>query len=302
MIDYRLLTFIDVCETRSLTKTAKHLCLTQPAVTQHIKYLEEVYHTKLLVYEGKKMRVTEAGKSLLNYAHKTQALLKETENEIHEFKSKKATLNFGATLTIADYVMPPVMAAYMKQYPDVHLNVKVENTSSLIEALLKGESEFAFIEGYFDKEKFDHHLLKQDEFILVTAADAPINEVLTLEQLKQQRLIVRESGSGSRDILEKLLANANCSLTQFKQFDEIGSIQLLKQLVKQTKGITFIYKEAVKHELAAKELKQIEVENIRMNREFNFVYLKTSLQKEKYLKFLKFTKSILEETSSLGRR
>ena len=82
MIDYRLLTFIDVCETRNLTKTAKHLCLTQPAVTQHIKYLEETYNTKLFVYEGKKMQITESAHALLQYALKNQ-----TFNDIFQSKS-----------------------------------------------------------------------------------------------------------------------------------------------------------------------------------------------------------------------
>ena len=295
MIDYRLLTFIDVCETRSLTKTAQHLCLTQPAVTQHIKYLEETYNTKLLVYEGKKMRLTESAQVLLQYALKTQALLKSTETEMYELKTKQVRLNFGATLTIADYVMPTILDAYLKRFPDIQLNFKVQNTTHLIDALLKGKIEFAFIEGYFDKEQFEHHLLKKDEFILVAAANSNLNDIITIDELKKQRLIIREFGSGSRDILEKLLANTNSSLNQFKQLDEIGNLKLLKYLIKQNHGVTFIYKEAVKEELERKELKQIQVEGINLNREFNFIYLKSSLQKEKYLNFLKFAKSQIGE-------
>ncbi len=291
MIDYRLLTFLDVCETRSLTKTAKHLCLTQPAVTQHIKYLEETYNTKLLVYEGKKMQLTESAQSLLQYAQKTQALLKATETEIYELKTKQVKLNFGATLTIADYVMPSILDAHLEMFPHIQLNFKVQNTAHLIADLLKGTIEFAFIEGYFDKEQFEHHLLKKDDFILVVSAKSTIKDVITLDELKEQRLIIREFGSGSRDILEKLLANTNSSLNQFKQIDEIGSLKLLKHLVKQNHGVTFIYKEAVKEELERNELKRIEVKGINLSREFNLIYLKSSLQKEKYLKFLNFAKN-----------
>ena len=97
MIDYRLLTFIDVCETRSLTKTAQHLCLTQPAVTQHIKYLEETYNTKLLVYEGKKMRLTESAQVLLQYALKTQALLNCKRVIITRIEKRRPNLYIGIT-------------------------------------------------------------------------------------------------------------------------------------------------------------------------------------------------------------
>lgn len=295
MIDYRLLTFIDVCETRNLTKTAKHLCMTQPAVTQHIKYLEETYNTKLLNYEGKKMRITEAGQALLQYALKTQALLKSAETEIYELKTKQMKINFGATLTIADYVMPAILDAHLELFPDIQLNFKVENTAHLIEALLKGKIEFAFIEGYFDKEQFEHHLLKKDDFILVASVNSPLNQTITLDELKMQRLIIREFGSGSRDILEKLLANTNSSLNQFKQLDEIGSLKLLKHLVKQNHGVTFIYKEAVKDELERNELKEIKVEGMSLSREFNFIYLKSTLHKEKYLNFLKFAKNQIKK-------
>ncbi len=263
MIDYRLLTFIDVCETRNLTKTAKNLCLTQPAVTQHIKYLEETYDTKLLIYEGKKMHLTESAQALLQYALKTQALLKSTETELYELKTKQIKLNFGATLTIADYVMPMILEAHLKRFPDIQLNFKVENTTHLIDALLKGKIEFAFIEGYFDKEQFEHHLLKRDDFILVASAKSSLSEVMTLDQLKK--------------------------------LDEIGSLKLLKHLVQENHGVTFIYKEAVKEELEQNQLKQIKVEGINLSREFNCIYLKSSIQKEKYQNFLKFAKDQLTD-------
>lgn len=293
MIDYRLFTFIDVCETRNLTKTANHLCLTQPAVTQHIKYLEEAYDTKLLVYKGKKMHLTESAQALLQYALKTQALLKSTETEIYELKTKQVKLNFGATLSIADYVMPSILDAHLEQFPHIQLNFKVENTTHLIDALLKGEIEFAFIEGYFDKEQFEHHLLQKNDFILVASVNSTLTDIITLDELKKQRLIIREFGSGSRDILEKVLANTNSSLNQFKQLDEIGSIKLLKHLVKQNHGVTFIYKEAVKAELERNELREIQVEGMNLSREFNFIYLKSALQKEKYQNFFKFAKNQL---------
>ncbi len=294
MIDYRVLTFIDVCETRSLTKTAKNMCLTQPAVTQHIKFLEQTYQTKLLVYEEKQMKLTEAGALFLEATLKTKALLTEVTKEINQLNTKHLQLNFGVTLTIADYVMPDITSAYMKQNEATRVNITVDNTSQLTDKLSRGELDFAVVEGYFDKELFNYQLLKQDEFILVTSYESELPKQITIEELKNQQLIIREVGSGSRDILEKLLANVNASINQFKQYHEVGSIQLIKQLVELNQGITFIYKEAVKHELAQKRLKQLTVESLQMKREFNFIYLKSRVKKEKILQFYEFAKQFVQ--------
>ena len=246
MIDHRILTFIDVCETRSLTKTAKNLCLTQPAVTQHIKFLEQTYQVKLLVYEGKQMKLTEAGQVFLEGALKTKALLTETSQKMYELDNKQLVLNVGVTLSIADYVMPEVIEAYMKENKEIRMRIAVDNTTHLIDKLTRGELEFAVVEGYFDKSLFYFQLLQQDDFILVASPQCELRDSVTLDELKNQPLIIRESGSGSRDILEKLLANSNCSINQFKYYHEVGSIKLIKHLVESNCGITFIYKEAVK--------------------------------------------------------
>ena len=173
------------------------------------------------------------------------------------------------------------------------MRIAVDNTTHLIDKLTRGELEFAVVEGYFDKSLFYFQLLQQDDFILVASPQCELRDSVTLDELKNQPLIIRESGSGSRDILEKLLANSNCSINQFKYYHEVGSIKLIKHLVESNCGITFIYKEAVKQELREKRLKQIEVNSIQMKREFNFIYLKTSASKDKMLNFFEFTQKFL---------
>ena len=292
MIDYRLLTFIDVCETLSLTQTAKRLNLTQPAVSQHIRHLETTFELKLIQYSGKKMSITEAGLALLEGVKQTDAILHETKQRMSETLTQKKTLTFGATLTIADYVMPDIITRYAACEPTVHLNFKVGNTKTLIEALRNGEIECAFIEGYFNSDAVEHYLLKQSEFILVSGTNSSIPNVMTFNELFLQRLFIRELGSGSRDIFEKLLANHNAHIQQFKHYDEIGSISLIKSLVKEGLGVTYIYKEAVLEELNRQELREIQVKNVNMKRDFHFVFMKSSLQREKYINFLAFIRKI----------
>ncbi|MGL4336320.1 MAG: LysR family transcriptional regulator [Turicibacter sp.] len=296
MLDYRLLTFIDVCESRSFTTTAQNLCMTQPAITQHIKYLEQKFQTKLIRYEGKKMQITEAGDVILKFARKTQALSKEKEADLEKIKTKQIKLNFGATLTIADFVMPCIIKEYAKTNPESRINFIADNTKHLIEKLKSGHIAFAFIEGYFDKDEFEHHLLKTDQFILVTSPDHPLTkkESLELEDVASSRVIVREKGSGSRDILEKLLANKNASLNLFDYVMEIGNVTIIKELVKENLGVTFIYKDAIREELASGVLKEVVLNDVYLEREFNFVFLKSSLNKPQYLDFLNFARGVIK--------
>lgn len=295
MIDFRIMTFIDICESRSFTKTAKNLSITQPAVTQHIKYLEEHYQSKLIEYKGKKMIITPAGEILLKYALKTKALLNETEGDLNKLKTKITKINFGATLTIGEFIMPSVLKGYIKENKDIRLNFIVDNTKKLIEKLQKGDIEFAFIEGYFDKGEFEHYLFKKDEFVLAVSSQSELAKKSSVEMddIKDERLILREKGSGSRDILEKLLANKNYSLNKFENRMEIGHVKVIKEMVKANLGVTFIYKEAIKEEIENNTIVPINISNINLEKEFNFIFSKDTLHSESYMEFYNFSKSIL---------
>ncbi|HAX73523.1 MAG TPA: LysR family transcriptional regulator, partial [Firmicutes bacterium] len=118
---------------------------------------------------------------------------------------------------------------------------------------------------------------------------------VNLETLLKQRLIIREQGSGSRDILEKLLANLNESIEIFPNVMEIGQIKAIKELVKENLGITFIYKSGIKDELKSGELVIVEVEDFKLEREFNFVYLNSTMHEAEYLAFYQFVKETLED-------
>ena len=165
MIDFRILTFLDVCQTKNYTKTAKNLSITQPAVTQHIKHLEEYYDTKLISYEGKKMVITNSGKILLKYSIETQNLLRETKKDIERLEGKIDSINIGATLTIGECVMPKIIEKYLKENKKVKINLLIENTKNLIDKLKNGEIDIAFIEGYFNKREFSHEVFKEEEFV-----------------------------------------------------------------------------------------------------------------------------------------
>lgn len=291
MLDFRLLTFIELCKTMNYTRTAEKLHLTQPAVTQHIKYLEHLYECKLFMYTGKTLHITKQGKILKELTEKIQADSSKIKRIISESFAESESLNFGATLTIGEFTMPPIISEYMNNYKTAQIIMLVENTEMLLEMLNNGKIDFAFIEGHFNKNDYGYELFSNENFIAVCSKDHRLaNKTVDILDLLCERIIVREKGSGTRDIFEKVLSEKNMSINNFLYFTEIGNLNVIKGLVSQGLGITFIYEEAAKEDILKGRLCKIDIKNFNVVREFNFVYLKDSIFKEKYLNFFGFCK------------
>lgn len=291
MLDFRLETFLTLCETGSYTETAKLLHITQPAVSQHIKYLEKKYNCKLFTYSYKKLSLTSKGKLLKDYStsfrassNKVATLLQKTEHEI-------PTLNFGATLSIGEYVMPKILCDYLIQYPNINLRMYVDNTTSLLLKLDRGEIDFALIEGNFKKSDYEHHLISREKFIAVCSPLSPLSKgKYSLNEITNSRLITREEGSGTRSVLESGLYEHSLSINDFNSLVEISNFRVIKSLVANNIGITFAYNQVVDEDILNKTLCEINIPTFHITREFNFVYLKDSLFKNYYLEFYNYFK------------
>ncbi|MFR4764783.1 MAG: LysR family transcriptional regulator [Paraclostridium sordellii] len=287
MIDFRLKTFIDLCETKSYTKTAKRLCITQPAVSQHIKYIESKYNIKLFDYIGKNLTLTKLGQDFLNNILKLKTMSLSIENDLKNSKCISKSLSFGATRSIGEFVMPNIIKNYLKDCPNANLSMVVDNTKTLLDMLKKGVLEFCFIEGHFNKADYETHLFSYEDFIFIAS---PKNHLakksnLSIEDLFGENLILREQGSGSRDIFELWLYEQNYSNKNFNSLLQVGNINLIKDLVKNNFGISIIYKVAVMDELEKNELIMIDINSMKLSHEFNFIYLKDSIFASEYVDF-----------------
>ncbi|MBE5960783.1 MAG: LysR family transcriptional regulator [Lachnospiraceae bacterium] len=285
MLDFRIKTFLEVCKLRSYTKAAETLCITQPAVTQHIKYLEQYYGGRLFEYVGRKIELTKNGKLLYQAALTMAADEEKIRKHLLLEEEGKKEFHFGSTLTIGEFVLPDLLAPFIRNNQDTSLSMIVDNTSVLLKKVRDGEIDFAFIEGYFHKEEYDYCLFQKDRFIAVTADVTRSYEESELEELLADTIIVRENGSGTREILERVLNENNRTIYNFKRVIEIGNVSAIKHFVKSGCGITFLYESAVRQELREKKLFEIPLKNHKISREFNFVMLKNSLYKEEYYRF-----------------
>ena len=184
MLDYRVDTFLTLCEQMNYRKTAEMLHISQPAVTQQIHYLENQYGQKLFVYENRRLVKTEAAAILEQYARaaklQQQDLLQKLESSpIH-------TLRIGATKTIGDYYLKEDIRRYL-QSPDNALTLIVDNTEHLLRLLEENELDFSVVEGFFDKTRFDSILLRREPFVGICRKDHPFaGREVTMEELLQQ--------------------------------------------------------------------------------------------------------------------
>ncbi|WP_288304802.1 LysR family transcriptional regulator [uncultured Fusobacterium sp.] len=283
MLDFRVETFLELCKTRSYTKTAENLHITQPAVTQHIKLLEDFYKCKLFNYNKKTLSMTEQGKRLYKYLLTLSADAKKIQDEISEYSSSEETVYFGATLTISEYAMPKIIEEVAREFPDININFMIRDTKELLNELKNGNIEFALIEGFFEKTDYESHVFAKESFIGVCSSKNKLAlKKCTFEDLFKERLILREPGSGSRDIFEKILYENNLSINNFKHKYEIENINVIKELVLNDIGISFLYKKAVENEVKSGKLSVIQINNKEEEREFNFVFMKNSFHKEEY--------------------
>lgn len=278
MLDFRVDTFLNVCKYMNFTKAAEAMNITQPAVSQHIHYLEEAYGVKLFDYKGKKLRLTEAGSLLFQAAMTLKHDDLHIRGQIQEMKKGIKKLNFGVTLTVGEYLLPDRIAAYAKIHPELSIQMAVANTSELLKKMDSGEIDFALVEGFFAKSDYDYIKYSTEEYIAVCGAGYEFRHpVSKLEDTLSECLITREIGSGSREILERCLEGRNLTVKDYRNVMEIGNIKAIKTLVRENCGITFLYRAAVEKEIRSGQLKKIEMDDFHMTHDVNFLWRKNSI-------------------------
>lgn len=300
MLDFRHETFLALCRIRSYTKTAQALHLTQPAVTQHIKALEAHYGNRLFIYADKTLTLTEHGARLYQFAS-TVASDSDTLAEILRKKTlSNPPLRFGATLSIGQYIMPNILKQILTQNPETPVSMLVENTHHLLNKLDQGEIQFALIEGLFEKAAYHSELFAQEPFVAVCSKNSSFgDDTISFQELLKSNLIIREQGSGTREIFENLLSKRNLSTNCFSKVTEIGSMETIKYLVRNGLGITFLYRAAAKRELLQGELRQLHIQDFKAENELNFVFLKNSQHASDFLAWFHKLKAHYDESASV---
>lgn len=276
MLDPRWNTFLAVCETMNYTRAAERLCLTQPAVTHHIHYLEDHYGCRLFSYEGKVLRLTEAGLRLLEFTRSMAYNSRKVENAMAS--PVPVSLRVGASKTIGEFIIAPKIERFLRAQPDASFSLMVDNTQVLLRELEAGQLDFVLVEGFFDRSRYDAQLCQREDFFGVCAPGHRLaGRSVPLDELVGERLILRESGSGTRAIFEEALHRQNYTLDSFSSVVTISDFSTIKSLVVDGLGVSFLYAPVVAQELKAGTLARFDLAEVPMSGAFYFVCLKDNL-------------------------
>ena len=276
MLDPRWNTFLVLCETMNYTRAAERLCLTQPAVTHHIHYLEDHYGCRLFSYEGKVLRLTEAGMKLREYTRSLAYNSKKVEEVM--MTPTPLSLRIGASKTIGEFVVAPKVERFLREYPNASFSLLVDNTQVLLRLLEAGKLDFVLVEGFFESSRYETILYRKEDFFGICSPEHRLaGKSVSIEELEKERILIREPGSGTRAIFEEALRRQNRTLRSLPNQATISDFSTIKSLVADGLGISFLYAPAVSKELESGTLARFDLEELPMSGAFYFVCLKDNL-------------------------
>ncbi|MEC5405490.1 LysR family transcriptional regulator [Paraburkholderia sp. MPAMCS5] len=251
----QLITFAAVAEHRNISRAALALHLSQPAVSGQLRQLQDEFGEPLYQRDGRGVRLTPAGEQLASYA----ARLRETWRQAHAYRDalrglEHGTLRIGATTTPASYLLPYLIADFHRRYPQVSVHTADGNTSDIVGAL--GSVDIALIEGPVGAHLPPDtavHAWREDEIVAIMPRSHPLAQSaqdakIELATLGGEPLIVREAGSGVRQIVERAFAHAG---VRMRVALEIAGVEGVKEAVRAGMGIGFVSAMSMRHENGA---------------------------------------------------
>lgn len=270
-MDFRLKVFYTVAIRLNFTKAAAELYISQPAVSKHIQELEETYKTKLFERNGSKIALTAAGHLLLQHTKSIFDIYRDIEFDMSSFVTKRqGLLRLGASTTLSQYVISPILARFHEKEKGISIHLINGNTEQIENALINKEIEIGVVEGQSKNQSIKYVPFLKDELVLVCRIAHPLaskNEI-TLEALKKLRLLTRERGSGTLEVIEYALKQQNVKLTDLQIEMQLGSTESIKSYLLHSDCFAFMSIHAVSKELKNKELTVIDVKNLSIERSF----------------------------------
>ncbi|HVW84289.1 MAG TPA: LysR substrate-binding domain-containing protein [Bryobacteraceae bacterium] len=269
--NFRLRVFRAVAEQLSFRKAAEQLFLTQPAVTLQIKALEDDLGVRLFDRAGGRVAMTKQGSLLLRYAREIATLASDALREIAAAEDQlSGSLSLGVSTTIAQYVLPRLMAAFLAENPRIRLSLHSGNTGRIVQLLLEEKVAIGIIEGPAREPGVRTEDFMRDELVLITPPGFECDR-LSRDRLKASNLLLREHGSGTRAVVESALDKAGVRLRSFKNVIELDSTEAIKSAVEAGLGIAFVSRWALLKELELGLLKMCEVSGVKVVRHFSLI-------------------------------
>ncbi len=277
MNDFRLKSLLETIRRGSFSSAAEFLGITQPAVSQHIKALEGSYGVQLIAKRKNRPVPTREGMLLYHHAEKIEAAYRSIERDMRNASSAVRTYDIGATLTVGEYLLPSLLAEHRRLHAETRIRLAIQNTRHIVERLLRSEIVLGLVEGPVEVAGVEVRSFGRDELVVVAAPDHPLvtkarRRGITLAELLASELILREPGSGTREVFERYLVGRGIDARLLRPYMEIESINTIKLLVRSALGISVVSSLAVKEEIRTGTLVRVPLAGPPIERELRFVW------------------------------
>lgn len=277
-LDFRQLeTFVEIINSKSFSKAANKLFLTQPTVTSHIQNLEKELGTPLLNRSNKSISPTDAGNILYKYAQDIINMKDMAKFKLGKYKGKvEGRLELASSAIPKQYILPYILKEFFSAYPNVTVDMIHNNSKGVINDIMNNAIDFGIVGAKYNNRYLEYIELVEDELILVTPNNNrfPNTKNVSLEDIKKENIILRRQGSGSRLLLEKSLIDIKDSIKSFNIIATTENNETIKKFIELEVGVSFMSKLAVKDELEKGIFKGYRIEDLNLDRKFYFVYHK----------------------------
>ncbi len=264
--------FKSVCETKNMTEAGKKLHMTQPAISQTIINLEKDLGVKLFERIKNHLELTYSGRVLCNYSQKILRMVDESEDLLDQIANlKKGKLRIGASMTIGTYLLPDIINNFKKEHEELKMPLLINNTDFIVDKILNNELDIGFVEGPFNSKEISSKFFIKDELCLIASPEyfAKTAKEINIVDLENEKFILREKGSGTRDIAKNKLEELNIN---FKIKHVLNNFEAIKKAIIANMGISILPKLAVKEEIEQGKLIKIKVDGLEVTRDFRIIY------------------------------
>lgn len=272
--NFRVRIFRAAAQHLSFSRAAEELLLTQPAVTQQVKALEDEFGVPLFDRTGGHISLTTGGLALLPFAERMKAISDEAFMAVAAASGEHAgQLALGASQTIGQYLLPNLMAGFLRSNPRIRVTARSGNTDAMLDALVARQIHLALIEGPSLRKDLHIEPFMEDHMVLVVPASHEwADHEVEIDALKEQPLLMREFGSGSRRVVEKAIRAAGLKKKDLQVRMELDSTEGLLSAVEAGLGITFVSRWAVRNQISLGTLKLARIRGLRLSRKFSLAY------------------------------
>lgn len=285
--------FVTVCEENSITKAAERLHIAQPAVSIAVKELEEHYHVRLFDRISRRLYLTDIGRSFLEYATHIVSLFDDMESNMRQWE-RSGKLRIGASITVGTHFMPQYVRAFYETHPRSEIEVFIGSSELIEKKILQSELDFALIEGAVHSDHILSKTYQKDHLAVICSPSDPLcgKGMITVEQLLSRPLLLREKGSGTRELFDHALAALEYTYTPSW---ESTSTEALINAVREGLGVSVLSDILVQEERKKGTIVELNVKSLRLDRGFHVIYHKNKFLTNPSKEFIEMCKDFREE-------